>query len=102
LLASEPQTGALAQHSERALQKSPKGLQAGGTAQVPEALQVRPEQQVAPLPHEPPVPTQGETQTPELFRTRPAQHSDALRAVMPLPAQVERQVSVALVALPTQ
>ena len=102
LVASEPQTGALEQHSERALQKSPNGLHAGGAAHEPDALQVSPEQHVAPLPHEPPVPTHGCTQTPELFRTRPEQHSDALRAVTPLPAQVERQVSVALVVLPTQ
>lgn len=102
LVAFEPQTGALAQHSERLLQKSPAGLHAGGAAQTPEPLQVSPVQHVAPLPQLPPVPTHGCTQTPEEFRTSPAQHSELLRAAMPEPAQVVRQVSVELVDVPTQ
>lgn len=63
---------------------------------------MRPVQQVAEPPHVPPVPTHGDTHTPAVFRTSPAQHSEPLRAATPLPAQVDRQVSVALVVVPTQ
>lgn len=102
LVALEPQKGALAQHSERALQSSPAGLQTGGAAQTPALVQVRVAQQVPPPLHEPPEPMHGDTQTPELLRTRPAQHSELLCAAMPAPAQVERQVSVDEAAVPTQ
>ena len=102
LLASEPQTGALEQHSDLALQVVPADLHVGGTAHVPDALHVSPLQQLAEPPHEPPVPTHGCTKRPDELRTRPAQHSDALRAATPLLAQVERQASAALVELPTQ
>lgn len=102
MLASEPQTGAFEQHSDRALQVVPTDLHVGGTAHVPDALHVRPLQQLAEPPHEPPVPTHGGTHTPDELRTRPEQHSDALRATTPFAAQVERQASVVLVELPTQ
>lgn len=63
---------------------------------------MRPEQQVAPPPHEPPVPTHGCTQTPALFRTRPAQHSEPLRAATPALAHVDRHARVEDVVEPTQ
>lgn len=85
---SAPQTGALLQHSERALHWAPAVEQVGGAAQVP-LVHARPEQQ-GKTPHEEPTLPHWRTQRPWPLRMRPAQQSAALFAHRPSAAQTLR------------